>query len=463
MGGAAAASPGPGRRQGATPRSNGIDSCRAARRALAPRPLTGRARRRRLRSARAPAPGGGAGRAAHAGPRRRSQSRASPGQDPGASAACHRPVRGKGDAVACPPRRGAEPAGRGPAADLPAGRQAAGARHLRRAFPRQVRRPSGCQLLGATRARPDLSVDDPAMSKLDVLAIGPHPDDVELGCGGTLALAARQGRRVGILHLTRGESGTRGTPEQRLAEAEQAAAALGAVELAFLDCGDGGLRCGEPEEDALIEVLRTWRPELVLGPPRHDRHPDHERGHRLVAAAAFYSGLGARGSRAMAAHRPAAVFSYMQHHSFEPSFVVDVTAAWEEKMAALAAYRSQLYQPGAPAAGNEAGTGGADAGGHEGTGGPGGGGQRGAGTAGEVGTTTAQAGTHGHGAPAVTDGRAGDADLRTKVSSREFRLAIEGRARYFGQLIGAELGEPFWSAQPLAVADLLALLPGGQR
>jgi len=316
------------------------------------------------------------------------------------------------------------------------------------------------------------------MSKLDVLAIGPHPDDVELGCGGTLALAARQGRRVGILHLTRGERGTRGTPEQRLAEAEQAAAALGAVELAFLDCGDGALRSGEPEEDALIEVLRTWRPELVLGPPRHDRHPDHERGHRLVAAAAFYSGLRARGSRTMAAHRPAAVFSYMQHHSFEPTFVVDVTAVWEAKMAALAAYRSQLYQPVAPAAGNEIGSGGGRAA-------PVGGGAAGRhgdasedGNAGEHGGTSGrgdavvegepgfpgdQVGAHWQGATDAIHGRIGEADLRTKVSSREFRLAVEGRARHFGQLIGVALGEPFWSAQPLAVADLLAIVPGGQR
>ncbi len=258
------------------------------------------------------------------------------------------------------------------------------------------------------------------MSQLDLLAIGPHPDDVELGCGGTLALAASQGRRVGILHLTRGERGTRGTPEQRLAEAERAAAALGAVELAFLDCGDGSLRSGEAEEDALIEVLRTWRPELVLGPPPRDRHPDHARGHRLVAAAAFYSGLQARGERTMPSHRPAAVFSYMQHHSFEPTFVVDVTAAWEAKLAALAAYRSQLYQP--DAAGGEAPAGAA-----------------------AVGAERERAGPP------------------TKVSSREFRLAVEGRARHFGQMIGAELGEPFWSPQPLAVQDLLALLPGGLR
>jgi len=295
------------------------------------------------------------------------------------------------------------------------------------------------------------------MSKLDVLAIGPHPDDVELGCGGTLALAARQGRRVGILHLTRGERGTRGTPEQRLAEAEQAAAALGAVELAFLDCGDGGLRHGEPEEEALIEVLRTWRPELVLGPPRHDRHPDHERGHRLVAAAAFYSGLQARGSRAMAAHRPAAVFSYMQHHSFEPSFVVDVTTAWDAKLAALAAYRSQLYQPAGNTAGGMAGSGVSGAsGGHPES--------RWQGITAEGGLAedSATGGAHRGGVAALVGAseRGGPA---TKVSSREFRLAVEGRARHFGQLIGAELGEPFWSPQPLAVADLLALLPGGPR
>ncbi|PYQ56442.1 MAG: hypothetical protein DMF53_25475 [Acidobacteria bacterium] len=102
--------------------------------------------------------------------------------------------------------------------------------------------------------------------KLDVLAIGAHPDDVELGCGGTLAVLASQRRRVGILHLTRGEMGTRGTAEERIAEAESAARVLGAVEMDFLDCGDGGLRTGPAEEDALIARLRLWQPDLVLGP-----------------------------------------------------------------------------------------------------------------------------------------------------------------------------------------------------
>jgi bacillithiol biosynthesis deacetylase BshB1 len=244
-------------------------------------------------------------------------------------------------------------------------------------------------------------------AKLDVLAVGAHPDDVELGCGGTLALLAQQGRRVGIVHLTRGERGTRGTPEEREAEARNAAAALGAAELAFLDCGDGSLRTGEAEEDALIGLLRRFRPDLVIGPTPRDRHPDHGRAHELVAAACFYAGLTNRAPERGAPFRPAAVFSYMQHDPFAASFIVDVTAAWEAKLAALDAYRSQIH-PGKTAAGE--------------SGGP-----------------------------------------VTKVSTREFRLAVEGRARHFGEMINAELGEPFWSRIPLAVRDPFALLPGGVR
>lgn len=256
--------------------------------------------------------------------------------------------------------------------------------------------------------------------KLDALAIGTHPDDVELSCGGTLALLVEQGFSVGILHLTRGERGTRGTVEEREAEAKAAAAALGAVEMAFLDCGDGALRHGEPEEDALIEVLRTWRPEILLGPPASDRHPDHGRAHRLVADAAFYAGLARRGTAEP--HRPGAVFSYMQHDPFEPAFIVDVSGVWEKKMAALAAYDSQLYraEPGPPGGGRAKGS-------------PGG-------------------------------GRAKKRDEpMTKVSSPEYWLAVEGRARHFGQMIGAALGEPFWSRLPLSVRDVMSLLPGGLR
>jgi len=238
--------------------------------------------------------------------------------------------------------------------------------------------------------------------KLDVLAIGPHPDDVELGCGGTVALLAAQGRRVGILHLTKGERGTRGTAEGREAEARAAAAALGAVAVDFLDCGDGALRHGVAEEDALIAVLRRWRPEILLGPAEVDRHPDHGRGHRLVADAAFYAGLRRRGEGEP--HRPGAVFSYMQHDTFEPSFIVDVTSTWEKKLAALAAYASQLHQPGPER----------------------------------------------------------DEPL-TKVASPEFSRAVTGRAQHFGLLIGAAYGEPFRARGPLAVRDVCSLLPGGLR
>lgn len=238
--------------------------------------------------------------------------------------------------------------------------------------------------------------------KLDVLAIGAHPDDVELGCGGTVALLAEQGKKVGILHLTRGESGTRGTPEEREDEARRSGRVLGAVAVDFLDCGDGALRTGKVEEDALIGVLRRYRPEILLSPAPSDRHPDHGRAYRLVTDAAFYSGLVARGEGEP--HRPGASFSYMQHDPFDPDFIVDVSSAWETKVAALREYGSQLHREGEE---------------HDGP--------------------------------------------KTKVSSPEFSRAIVGRAQHFGLMIGAAYGEPFLSRLPLAVQDVFALLPGGLR
>lgn len=236
---------------------------------------------------------------------------------------------------------------------------------------------------------------------IDVLAIGAHPDDAELACGGTLAKLAAAGRRVALLHLTRGEAGTRGTVAERAAEAEEAGRILGAAEVVILDCGDGDLRSGRAEVDALIAELRRLRPQIVLCPPPLDRHPDHGRAHRLVQDACFYSGLASRG-RQGTTHRPAAVFHYMQHDSFEPDFVVDVTELWELKERALDAYASQLHRPGTRAEGPQ-----------------------------------------------------------TKVSSPSFRLAIEGRARHFGQLVGVERAEPFASRLPLLVDDPLSLVHRG--
>lgn len=241
--------------------------------------------------------------------------------------------------------------------------------------------------------------------KLDLLAVGPHPDDVELACGGTLRKAVEAGRRVGIVHLTRGEMGTRGTPEERAREAERAAEILGASALHVLDSGDGGLRTGPAEEDALIELLRRYRPEVVLGPPARDRHPDHGRGHRLVEAAVFYAGVANRSPELGEAHRPAATFQYMLHDPFVPDFVIDVSDVWETRQEAIGAYRSQVFQP---------------------------------------------------------DGEPRDEPL-TKIASEEFWHALEGRARYFGGLVGADRGEPFLSRLPLAVDDPLHLVPGGVR
>ena len=239
---------------------------------------------------------------------------------------------------------------------------------------------------------------------VDVLAIGAHPDDVELGCGGTLALLVARGRRAGIVHLTAGEAGSRGSAGERRGEAAHAAAALGVEQLEILDCGDGGLRTGCDEEDRLIEVLRRLRPRLVLGPPPSDRHPDHGRAHALARAACFYSGLAKRSPELGPPHRPAAFYSYLQHDLVVPTFVVDVTEAWARKTAALDAYASQLWRP--------------------------------------------DPSVHPGGPP-------------TLVSSREFRLAIEGRARDLGLTIGAVYGEGFLALGPLAVTDPLDLLPRG--
>jgi LmbE family N-acetylglucosaminyl deacetylase len=165
-------------------------------------------------------------------------------------------------------------------------------------------------------------------------------------------------------------------------------------------------------------VLRSFRPDIVLSPSPHDRHPDHGRAHRLVEAASFYAGLAGRAKElGPSPHRPGAVFSYMQHDSFAPSFVVDATAGWEAKLEALRAYRSQLYV--GPREGEN---------------------------------PAEEAVEKGEGSGPVT-----------KISTREFWLAVEGRARHFGLMINAELGEPFWSRGPLAVSDLLSLLPGGLR
>lgn len=180
---------------------------------------------------------------------------------------------------------------------------------------------------------------------VSVLAFGPHPDDVELFCGGTVAQLAASGRGVAVVDLTRGEKATRGTPKRRSLEAQAAAEALGVADRVNLELPDGGLDPhGGDAPDApvgrCVAALRRFRPELVLSPPRRARHPDHAAAHGLVRRAVFLAGLARWGEGEP--HRVASVACYLMRITERPSFVVDVSAAYARKRQAIAAYDSQM-------------------------------------------------------------------------------------------------------------------------
>ena len=177
---------------------------------------------------------------------------------------------------------------------------------------------------------------------VDILAFSPHPDDVDLGCGGTLAALARRGRSFGIVDLTRGEMGTRGTPEIRESEAREAARILGARFRETLDLGDGELRTDRAAELRVVEAVRRARPRLVLAPLVLDRHPDHVRASHLVADASWYAGL-SKLETGLPPHRPDQVIFYAAYVFAPPTFLVDVSASFATKIAALRAYRSQFF------------------------------------------------------------------------------------------------------------------------
>jgi bacillithiol biosynthesis deacetylase BshB1 len=179
---------------------------------------------------------------------------------------------------------------------------------------------------------------------VDALFFGAHADDVELSCGGTIARMVKSGRRAGIVDLTRGEMGTRGTPATRKREAAASGRILGVTFRQELDLGDGGLRTGRDEELQIIDLVRRWRPTLVFAPFPDDRHPDHTRAGRLITEASFYAGLRRLKTR-RPAHRPQVVVYYVLNHLIAPSFVVDVTESWPTKMRAIAAYKSQFHNP----------------------------------------------------------------------------------------------------------------------
>lgn len=179
------------------------------------------------------------------------------------------------------------------------------------------------------------------MTGVDVLAVAAHPDDAEVGCGGVLALCSAAGTRVAIADLTAGELSTRGTLEQRRLEAHRAAEILGVVARVDVGLPDGGVGEDPAHRAAVVTVLRELRPTVVLAPyHRDDRHPDHAAAGRLVREACFFAGVARWGEGAP--HRPALVHHYMLHHTFEPTFVVDVSTVWAQRVAALAAYESQF-------------------------------------------------------------------------------------------------------------------------
>ncbi|MDX1913038.1 MAG: bacillithiol biosynthesis deacetylase BshB1 [Saprospiraceae bacterium] len=188
------------------------------------------------------------------------------------------------------------------------------------------------------------------MQKVDILAIGIHPDDVELSASGTLLRHAALGYSFGLLDLSRGELGTRGTPDIRAAEAADSARLLGALFRQTLDIPDGLFEHKPENWLKIVQVLRACRPDLVLCNAPDDRHPDHGRAARMCADACYYAGLEKietrdEQGRNQLKWRPRAVYHYVQDKHLTPDFVVDITPYFEKKMQAILTFRSQFFDP----------------------------------------------------------------------------------------------------------------------
>lgn len=186
--------------------------------------------------------------------------------------------------------------------------------------------------------------------KVDILAIGVHPDDVELSCSGTLIKMIAQGKKVGLIDLTRGELGTRGSAEIRTEEANNAAKKMGALFRENLDMPDGFSKYNDENLLKIAKVIRKYQPEIVLANAVKDRHPDHGNSAKLTSEACFLAGLvkipildenGTHYDR----WRPKAVYHYIQDNYVEPDFVIDITDHINEKMETILCYKSQFYDP----------------------------------------------------------------------------------------------------------------------
>lgn len=180
--------------------------------------------------------------------------------------------------------------------------------------------------------------------KLHILAMGSHPDDVELGCGGTIAKAVSEGKKVGIVDLTRGELGTRGTPEIRLQEADAAGKILGIHARENLGMRDGFFQNNEENQLKVIEVIRKYQPDILICGAPEDRHPDHARSTLLIREAAFLAGLRSIKTQHQP-WRPKRIFMFIQWKNLQPDFVVNISGFLDKKIESCLAYSSQFYDP----------------------------------------------------------------------------------------------------------------------
>ena len=188
--------------------------------------------------------------------------------------------------------------------------------------------------------------------KLDILAFGAHPDDVELGCGGTIAKEVALSKKIGIIDLTRGELGTRGSATIRDQESAAAAKILGVAVRENLRMRDGFFVNDETHQLEIIRMIRKYKPEIVLCNAINDRHIDHQKGSNLVSDACFLSGLAKIGTALeglpQQSWRPKLVYHYIQWKNIPPDFVVDITGYEDKKLEAILAYKSQFYDPNEP-------------------------------------------------------------------------------------------------------------------
>lgn len=236
--------------------------------------------------------------------------------------------------------------------------------------------------------------------KLDVLAIGAHPDDIELACGGTIIKLVKQGRKVGIVDITDGELGTRGSREIRAEEAKKAASIMGVSVRESLGIADGNLENTPENRLKLIQAIRRHTPDVLLFPFSTDRHPDHEHAHVLCKESWFYAGLEKivtfENEIRQKSFRPRNYYNYMQWFEFVPSFVVDITGEYDQRMEAVRAFASQIYDPKSK-------------------------------------------------------------ETDTVLSTPEFLEMLRTRFEYHGDRIGRKYGEPFFSPTGIRVTDLYSL------